>query len=67
MRLLLFQIRAAAEFVEVIALAVDHDDDREVFDLQPADGFRAEVGIGDDLGLLHAFAQQCAKAAYGAR
>ena len=59
----LFQIRAAAGFVEVVALAVDHDDDREVFDFQPANGFRAEVGIGDDLGLLHAFAQQRAKAA----
>ncbi len=55
--LTLFLIPALAEvqfLEEVIALVVDHDKGREVFDLDLPDGFHAELGIFQNLDLLDA-------------
>src|SRR6266536_4050800 len=41
-----------AVLIEIAAVTVVQHDGGEALDLEPPDGFRAEVLVGDDLGLL---------------
>src|SRR5579859_1124876 len=51
-------IHRPAVLVYVAAVAVVRDDDREPLRHQPVDGFRAEVGKGDDFRAAHTAPQQ---------
>ena len=53
--------------VEVVSLAVDHDDDRKIFYLDLADCLRSEILITYNLGFCDAFGKQCAGSADGCK
>src|SRR5438128_12380957 len=48
------QHRVAGAGEEVVALVVDHDERREVLDLDLPDSFHAEFGVLEDVDLLDA-------------
>ena len=53
--------------VEVVSLAVDHDDDRKIFYLDLADCLRAEILLAYNLRFCDAFGKQCAGSADGCK
>ena len=49
------QVFSASGFIEVVSFAVDDDSYGEILNLQTANGFRAQIIIGDNLRFFDAF------------